>query len=84
MGDHAKQSEIFEFGTAAKADFIFLQETLVTRSEATDDFRKKWLGPSFWSPTLGKQGGVAILVSEKTNFDLTMEKRTLQAGSLVS
>lgn len=43
MGDHAKQSEIFEFGTAAKADFILLQETLVARSEATDDFRKKKL-----------------------------------------
>ena len=43
MGDHAKQSETFELGTAAKADFILLQETLVTRSEATDDFRKKKL-----------------------------------------
>ena len=26
-----------------------------------------WTGPSFWSPAMGKQGGVAILISDDFN-----------------
>lgn len=42
-----------------------------------------WGGKSFWSPALGKQGGVVILVSENTNFELSQWMRD-SSGRVVS
>ena len=44
---------------------------------------KKWRGKSFWSPALGKQRGVAVLVSENTNFELSQWMRD-SSGRIVS
>ena len=52
-----------------------MQETLATRPEAIDYLRSKWSGKSFWSPALGKQGGVAILCSPNTDFDVLQWKK---------
>lgn len=35
----------------------------------------QWRGPSFWSPAIGKQGGVAILISQKFNGNVTTWKK---------
>jgi len=68
FGNDAKQRSIFEFAEQSRADFIFLQETLATNPDAIDSLKARWPGKSFWSPALGKQGGVALLVSQHSCF----------------
>ena len=75
LGNDANQKFIFDFVSTSRSDFVFLQETLVSRPEIIESLRSKWLGKSFWSPALGKQGGVAILVSPKTDFDVLQWKK---------
>lgn len=75
MGNDANQKVIFDFASSSRSDFVFLQETLAARSDLIDSLRSKWPGKSFWSPALGKQGGVAILVSPKTDFDILQWKK---------
>ena len=71
MGDPAKTSAIFDLNT----DIIFLQETLAAKAEAIAKFREKWPGESFWSPALGKQGGVAILLSKNFQSSVSQWKK---------
>ena len=59
----------------ARDQIVFLQETLAARSDLIDSLRSKWPGKSFWSPALGKQGGIAILVSPKTDFNVLQWKK---------
>ena len=75
LGNDANQKVIFEFASTSRSDFVFLQETLAARPDMIDSLRSKWPGKSFWSPALGKQGGVAILVSPKTDFDVLQWKK---------
>ncbi len=49
---------------AKKFDLTFIQETLISKQNSIDLLSSRWKGPSFWSPAIGKQGGVAILVHE--------------------
>ena len=42
-----------------------------------------WPGKSFWSPALGKQGGVAVLVAEKTDFEIKQWKKD-SSGRIIS
>jgi len=74
LGNATNQKFIFDYVSNSKSDFVFLQETLVSRLDAIDSLRSKWSGKSFWSPALGKQGGVAILVSPTTDFDVLQWK----------
>ena len=64
FGNGSKQQLIFDFAKSLRADFICLQETLLSQHNAINSLRAKWPGKSFWSPALGKQGGVAILVAK--------------------
>ena len=48
-------------------DICFIQESLVSDSVQIDSLRSRWPGPSFWSPAIGRQGGVGVLINE--NFD---------------
>ena len=48
-------------------DFLFLQETLLSEDSVINGVISRWSGQSFWSPAIGKQGGVGILIS--SNFD---------------
>ena len=45
----------------------FVQETLLSCKKSINDFSCRWRGPTFWSPAIWKQGGVAILFKE--HFD---------------
>ena len=83
FGGETKSNSVFEFAKRSNPDFVFLQETLAARPAAIDSLRAKWRGKSFWSPALGKQGGVAILVSENTNFELSQWMRD-SSGRIVS
>lgn len=75
FGNDAKTNLIFDFAKQSKADFILLQETLVARTEKINILRDKWAGKSFGSPAIGKQGGVAVLVSDKSNFEISQWKK---------
>ena len=78
FGNGSKQQLIFDFAKSSRADFICLQETLLSQPDAINCLRAKWHGKSFWSPMLGKQGGVAILVAENSCFEvLSWSKDTL-------
>lgn len=75
LGNDANQKFIFDFASNSRSDFVFLQETLAARPDVIESLRSKWPGKSFWSPALGKQGGVAILVSSRTDFDVLQWKK---------
>lgn len=68
FGSDAKLNSIFDFAKRSNSDFVFLQETLSMRPAAIESLTAKWGGKSFWSPALGKQGGVVTLVSENSIF----------------
>ena len=74
---------IFDFANNSRSDLVFLQETLAAQPDIIESLRSKWAGKSFWSPALGKQGGVAILVSPKTDFDVLQWKKDT-SGRVVS
>ena len=40
---------------------LFFQKTLVSDHRQIKSLSDRWSGPSFWSPALGKQGGVCAL-----------------------
>ena len=74
FGDDAKQRAIFDFAKNSHADFVCLQETLVSDS-LISTFRSKWKGSSFWSQALGKQGGTVILVPKNSDFEIKKWQR---------
>lgn len=57
------QREGLIFDHARTFDLVFIQETLISDPQRINLLRSRWQGPSFWSPAVGKQGGVAILVN---------------------
>lgn len=70
-----KTKLIFDFAKQSKSDFIFLQETLAVHIDLINVLRDKWEGKSFWSPAIGKQGGVTVLVSDKSDFEFLQWKK---------
>ena len=44
-------------------DVCFVQETQVAKESSIHSLSSRWEGRSFWSPALGRQGGVAVLFS---------------------
>ena len=45
-----------------------MQETLAATDSSICNFTSQWSCPSYWSPALGKQGRVAVLVKENSCF----------------
>ena len=43
--------------------FCFIQETMISDKQVINSLSSRWRGPSFWSPAVGRRGGVAILLS---------------------
>ena len=64
-GFDRKADLIFDF--ARNYDLVFVQETLVSDECHIKSFAGRWSGLSFWSPAIGKQGGVCAFVRE--NFE---------------
>ena len=54
---------------------IFLEETLVSSDVNIKALSRRWLHRSFWSPAIGKQGGVAILILPKCSDDIVSWKK---------
>ena len=55
----------------------------MSRPDVVNSLRSKWNGQSFWSPAIGKQGGVAVLFAENSPFQVSQWKRD-SSGRIVS
>lgn len=51
-----EQHAIYDFANNSHADFVCLQETLMSDDSLISAYRSKWNDPGFLSPALGKQG----------------------------
>ena len=60
-----------------------MQETLAATDSSIRNFILQWSGPSYWSPALGKQGGVAVLVKEISPFEVLNWQKD-SSGRIVS
>ena len=49
------------FDLVSTYDVAFFQETLISDGTQIKSLSARWSGPSFWSPAIGKQGGVCAL-----------------------
>lgn len=51
-------------------DLCLVQEMLLSCEKSINDSASCWAGPSFWSPAVGKQGGIAILINENSDVNV--------------
>ena len=51
----------------ARNIMIVFQETLISDLNEIARLSASWSGPSFWSPAIGRKGGVSVLMSESFN-----------------
>ena len=64
-------------------DFGFFQETLISDQKSISSLSSRWGGKSFWSPAIGKQGGVLVLINDRFDCEVLSWKRD-SSGRLVS
>ena len=64
-------------------DVFCFQETKITDPEVFRVFSCAWRGPCFWSPAVGKQGGVLTCLSESFSGNVSRWKRDT-SGRVVS
>ena len=64
-------------------DVFCFQETQITDPEVFRVFSCAWRGPCFWSPAVGKQGGVLTCLSESFSGNVSRWKRDT-SGRVVS
>lgn len=65
-GFNARKENLI-FALAPSFDLCCVQETLLSSAKSIKDLSSRWSGPSFWSPAIGRQGGVAVLISDSFN-----------------
>lgn len=56
-------------------DVCFVQETQISSEKSIQALSSQWAGRSFWSPALGRQGGVVILFSSLFLGDISSWKK---------
>ena len=64
-------------------DFVCLQETMISNDHSQNVLAQKWSGPSFWSPAIGRRGGVAILCSPEQRDNVSLWQKDAD-GRLLS
>lgn len=64
-------------------DVCFVQETQISSEKSIQALSSQWAGRSFWSPALGRQGGVVILFSSLFLGDISSWKKDSD-GQVVS
>ena len=63
-------------------DVFCFQETQITDPEVSRVFSCAWRGPCFWSPALGKQGGVLTCLSESFSPAMSVAGKETRRGGL--
>lgn len=56
--DCRKENLIFDHVRSSDIDACFVQETLLSDSSFLRSLASRWQGPCFWSPSIGRQGGL--------------------------
>lgn len=64
-------------------DFICIQQTMVSDPGSQEALAKRWNGPSFWAPALGRRGRVAILCSPRQSDNVSVWQKDTR-GRLIS
>ena len=64
-------------------DVVFLQETMISSDDLINSFSSQWPGSSFWSPSIGRRAGVAVLFSPSFDGEIISWKRDSD-GRLIS
>ena len=81
--DFEKNADAF-FNLIRKSyGFGFFQETLISDQKSIASLSSRWGGKSFWSPAIGKQGGVLVLINDRFDCEVLSWKRD-SSGRLVS
>ena len=73
---------MFDLIEKSLCDVCFVQETLISSETTIKSLSRRWLGRSFWSPAIGRQGGVLTLISPKCVNDVSWKKDS--RGRIVS
>ena len=68
-------SLLFDLIEKSGCDICFIQETLVSSDANIKALSRQWLGHSFWSPAIGRQGGVAVLFSPRFSHEVRSRKK---------
>ena len=56
---------VADYLTNSNIDVCFVQETQVSNENSIKTLSSRWRGRSFWSPALGRQGGVVTLLASQ-------------------
>ena len=64
-------------------DICFIQETQISHDNVIRSLSSRWRGSSFWSPALGRQGGVAVLFSTRFAGEIKQWKKDSE-GRVIS
>ena len=83
MGNPLNNNLLFDLIEKSDCDICFVQETLVSSDVNIKTLSRRWLGRSFWSPALGKQGGVAVLIPPKCSDEIVSWKKDSR-GRIIS
>ena len=83
MGNSLNNNLLFDLIEKSDCDICFVQETLVSSDVNIKTLSRRWLGRSFWSPAIGKQGGVAVLISPKCSDEIVSWKKDSK-GRIIS
>ena len=75
MGNPLNNNLLFDLVEKSGCDVCFVQETLVSSDANIKTLSRRWLGRSFWSPAIGKQGGVVTLISPKCSIEIISWKK---------
>ena len=75
LGDSHKSSSLFKLFENFRSDVVFVQEAMTSRKEVISSLSGLWPGKSFWSPALGRQGGVAVLFSKNCDVEVLSWRR---------
>lgn len=62
---------------------VFFQETLISDQKSIVSLSSHWHGKSFWSPAIGKQGSVLVLINDHFDCEVLSQKRD-SSGRFIS
>ena len=75
--------DYFFYNLLFEADIFCFQEVQISDPSFFQSFAEKWRGSCFWSPALGKQGGVITCLSDSFDYQVIQWKRDT-SGRVVS
>lgn len=64
-------------------DVVFLQETMISCDDLINSLSAQWRGSCYWSPSVGRRGGVAVLFSPAFDGEIVSWKKDSD-GRLIS